>query len=250
MHRALSFIIMLGPAPLWFLHASFTTTNILHLHCYVMLQSSEVPNSSWCELEGLKRSISLLRRQDLHLSTLITDRHRQYVSIVGTLKQCDQLQLWRPAIVNHLYWTAASTPDGNPAVMEVKWRSLVNHIQDIHDHDTPAFSSCTHPPLEGDQRDKEWLEPGTVHTIKLESIVTKTSLLKDVRQLSPQHQTFSLEAFHSLILHFTPKHTGFSYLGMYSRLLLAALHYNFNANRETAGRSDGTEKFCMRYPRF
>lgn len=189
-------------------------------------------------------------------------------------RQCDQLQLWRPAIVNHLYWTAASTPDGNSAVMEAKWRSLVNHIQDIHDHDTPAFSSCAHPPLEGDQRDKEWLEPGTVHSmqyyacsiipmqdnlmcvsienknlsvyvslsvylsvcvsvclhilvfagsmgaIKLESIVTKTSLLKDVRQLSPQHQTFSLEAFHSLILHFAPKHTGFSYLGMYSRSVL------------------------------
>lgn len=80
-------------------------------------------------------------------------------------KECDQLQLWRPAIVNHLYWTAASTPDGNPAVMEAKWRSLVNHIQDIHDHDTPAFSSCAHGPLDGDQRNKEWLDPGTVHTV-------------------------------------------------------------------------------------
>ena len=64
--------------------------------------------------------------------------------------------------MNHLYWTAASTPDGNPAVMEAKWRSLVNHIQDIHDHDTPAFSSCAHGPLDGDQDKKEWLDPGTV----------------------------------------------------------------------------------------
>ena len=64
--------------------------------------------------------------------------------------------------MNHLYWTAASTPDGNPAVMEAKWRSLVNHIQDIHDHDTPAFSSCAHGPLDEDQRNKEWLDPGTV----------------------------------------------------------------------------------------
>ena len=71
----------------------------------------------------------------------------------------------RPAIVYHLYWTAASTPDGNPAVMEAKWRSLINHIQDIHDHETPAFSSCAHPPPEGDQQDKEWLEPGIVHSM-------------------------------------------------------------------------------------
>ncbi|XP_059361678.1 uncharacterized protein LOC132099256 [Carassius carassius] len=128
--------------------------------------------------------------------------------------------------------------------------SLVNHIQDIHDHDTPAFSSCAHGPLDGDQRNKEWLDPGSLAAVKLENIITRTALLKDVRQLSPQHQTFSLEAYHSLILHFAPKHTGFSYLGMYSRLLLAALHYNYNANRETARRSDGTEKYCVRYPRF
>ncbi|XP_059910893.1 uncharacterized protein LOC132459978 [Gadus macrocephalus] len=134
--------------------------------------SSEVPNSSWCGLEGLKRSVGLLRGNNLHLATLITDRHRQVAKWVreelipeGTQhyfdvwhiakslgkaldaasKECDQLQLWRPAIVNHLSWTAASTPDGNPAVMEAKWRSLVNHIQDIHDHDTPAFSSCAWP---------------------------------------------------------------------------------------------------------
>ncbi|XP_052008822.1 uncharacterized protein LOC127661905 isoform X2 [Xyrauchen texanus] len=86
--------------------------------------------------------------------------------------------------------------------------------------------------------------------VKLENIITRTALLKDVRQLSPQHQTFSLEAYHSLILHFAPKHTGFSYVGMYSRLLLAALHYNHNANRETARKSDGTEKYCVRYLRF
>ncbi|XP_030220991.1 uncharacterized protein LOC115550274 [Gadus morhua] len=152
--------------------------------------------------------------------------------------------------------------------MEAKWRSLVNHIQDIHDHDTPAFSSCAHGPLESRRRSAQQrvagpslcvcLPPclpvlvfsGSLAAVKLENIMMRAALLKDVCQLSPQHQTFSLEAYHSLILHFAPKHTGFSYLGMYSRLLLAALHYNHNANRETARRSDGTEKYCVRYPRF
>jgi len=58
---------------------------------------------------------------------------------------------------------------------------------------------------------------GSTVAVKLESVATRTALVKDVRQLSPQHQTFSLEAFHSLILHFAPKHTGFSFLGMHSR---------------------------------
>ncbi len=52
------------------------------------------------------------------------------------------------------------TPDGNPDVMEAKWTNMVNHVQDIHDHDSPLFPSCAHPELEGEARDKEWLQPG------------------------------------------------------------------------------------------
>ncbi|CAM4571891.1 unnamed protein product [Leuciscus chuanchicus] len=244
-----------------------------------LVQSSEVPNSTWCELEGLKRSMVFLKNQNLHVSTLTTDRHRQIAKWVreelcseGTKhffdvwhvgkslgkaldaaakeRHCEDLKLWKPAIVNHLYWTAASTPDGDPYVMQAKWQSLVNHVQDIHEHDTPAFPCCSHPPLEGEQRNKQWLEPGSTVATKLESVTTRAALLKDIRQLSPQYQTYSLEAFHSLILHFAPKHTGFSYLGMYSRLFLAALHYNYNSSREVARTADGEECYAVSYPRF
>ena len=73
---------------------------------------------------------------------------------------CEVVKLWKPALSNHLYWTAASTPTGNADMMEAKWRSMVNHVQDIHDHDTPAYPVCQHEPLEGEDRDKEWFEPG------------------------------------------------------------------------------------------
>ena len=76
---------------------------------------------------------------------------------------CEDLNLWRPSIVNHLYWTAASTPNGDPNVMEAKWQSMVNHVQDIHEHDSPGFPSCAHLPLEGEARNKQWLEPGTTY---------------------------------------------------------------------------------------
>ncbi|KAF3841455.1 hypothetical protein F7725_007317 [Dissostichus mawsoni] len=39
--------------------------------------SSEVPSSTWCELEGLKRSIDFLKEQHMQVSALITDRNRQ-----------------------------------------------------------------------------------------------------------------------------------------------------------------------------
>jgi hypothetical protein len=47
--------------------------------------------------------------------------------------------------------------------MEAKWQSMVNHVQDIHEHDSPGFPSCAHLPLEGEARNKQWLEPGTTY---------------------------------------------------------------------------------------
>ncbi|KAJ4942396.1 hypothetical protein JOQ06_012262 [Pogonophryne albipinna] len=228
-----------------------------------LVQSSEVPSSTWCELEGATHaSFSPYYGPKLPgcqvgaggvVSLLIWHIGKSLgkaLDAAAKERECEDLKLWRPAIINHLYWTAASTPDGDPDVMEAKWQSMVNHVQDIHEHGTPAFPCCAHPPLEGEARDKEWLEPGTTAAIKLERVALRTALVKDVRKLSPQHQTYSLKAFHSLILHFAPKHTGFSFLGMYSRLLMAALHINHNSSREVARTSDGEVRYAVRYPRF
>ncbi|XP_070547703.1 uncharacterized protein [Ptychodera flava] len=42
-----------------------------------LVQSNEVPNSAWCEHEGLKRTIAFLIESGLEVSTIISDRHRQ-----------------------------------------------------------------------------------------------------------------------------------------------------------------------------
>lgn len=80
-------------------------------------------------------------------------------------RECEDLKLWRPAVINHLSWTAASTPNGDRYVMEAKWKSMVNHVQDIHEHDTPMFPCCAHPRLEGEARNKAWMEPGTTCSV-------------------------------------------------------------------------------------
>uniref|UniRef100_A0A8C6M3Y4 Uncharacterized protein n=1 Tax=Nothobranchius furzeri TaxID=105023 RepID=A0A8C6M3Y4_NOTFU len=205
-----------------------------------LVQSSEVPNSSWCELEGLKRSIRLFSDNDMSVDVLVTDRklvsfrNAQYffITFPGLAKKldtvsresgCEDLALRKLSIVNHLDWTAASTPDANPDLMEANWKSLVNHAQDVHHHGTQVFPSCLHPPLVGQERNKQWLIPGSSAAVKLEQVACQPLFVKDVRQLSPQHQTNSLEAFHSLILKFAPKHTGFSYLGMYTRQVLLSV---------------------------
>ena len=47
---------------------------------------------------------------------------------------------------------------------------------------------------------------------KLNDVVTNTRLLTDMKKLSPNHQTSSLEAYHSVINHFAPKLLAFSYI--------------------------------------
>lgn len=90
---------------------------------------------------------------------------KKALDVASKEKGCEDLKLWRPALINHLYWTAASTASGDPNVMEAKWRSMVNHVQDIHEHGNQEFPTCAHPPLEGEAREKEWLEPGIKYNI-------------------------------------------------------------------------------------
>ncbi|XP_062380815.1 uncharacterized protein LOC134068988 isoform X2 [Sardina pilchardus] len=99
-----------------------------------------VNRGSQCNIRCLHRSLGIQKALDAE-------------------RDCEDLKLWRPAVINHLYWTAASTPTGDPDEMQAKWQSMINHIQYIHQHSTPEFPSCAHPPLEGEARDKAWLEP-------------------------------------------------------------------------------------------
>ncbi|XP_059411032.1 uncharacterized protein LOC132144237 [Carassius carassius] len=96
-----------------------------------LVQSSEVPSSSWCELEGLKRSIQFLMDQDMQVSALITDRNRQVakwvcvqkaLDAVAKERDCKDLKWWKPVIINHLCWTAVSTTTGDPDEMQAKWQ--------------------------------------------------------------------------------------------------------------------------------
>ena len=43
----------------------------------IYFKSTEVKNSSWMELEGLKRTVTTLKEAGLSIQTLITDRHKQ-----------------------------------------------------------------------------------------------------------------------------------------------------------------------------
>ena len=77
---------------------------------------------------------------------------------------CQDIALWKPSIRNHLYWSAASTQDGDGEVMAAKFESLINHMQDIHVHENQRFPACLHGPLDPQDRGgKVWLNDGNIN---------------------------------------------------------------------------------------
>lgn len=84
---------------------------------------------------------------------------KKKILAVGKKRNCEAVNEWRKSVINHLYWSASSTPDGNPDLMLEKFLSITNHIQNVHTgHDGSLFKQCDHPPLEG-ERPRKWLTP-------------------------------------------------------------------------------------------
>ncbi|XP_034722579.1 uncharacterized protein LOC117941677 isoform X1 [Etheostoma cragini] len=217
-----------------------------------LVQSNEVGGSSNMEKEGLMRSLDLLHGSGVKLDCIITDRHPQirkflrerkishYYDVwhvakglskklqqLGKDKDCALVKKWHKSIVNHLYWCATSSVSGPEKV--AKWKSLLNHIQDVHIHSDPAFPKCVHPPKASKDHSK-WFQPGTSALNRLERVLTNKRYLTDVEKLSHHFQTSTVESFHSVIQRFAPKNVVFPFIGMLCRLYLAAMHFNENAD--------------------
>ncbi|XP_061891027.1 uncharacterized protein LOC133641150 [Entelurus aequoreus] len=239
-----------------------------------VVQSNECLGSYHMEMEGLKRMVELLISWDLDVGVLVTDRHRQIakwirenmpntrhcydiwhvaksigkkLKAIYKHKDCEDLKPWVQSIINHLYWAAVSTPPGEGELLVAKWKSVERHIQNIHKDHGDLFPICTHGQL---QRQKKWLKQSSRSAVKLEEVVNNKSLLKDIAMLSGEHQTSKVEAFHSLIIQFTPKMYVFSYIGMLCKNLLAGLHWNENSSRPIATTQAGAERYAVRYPKY
>ncbi|XP_063731390.1 uncharacterized protein LOC134859038 [Eleginops maclovinus] len=226
-----------------------------HIVDLQLVQSNEVGGSYHMEKEGLKRCLDLLEANGLSVEYILTDRHPQIQKFLrerkitqfydvwhfekglskkldklAQNKDCGLLKKWLRRIKNHVYWSAMSSTLGPEKV--AKWVSLVNHLQNVHVHEDPFFPRCLHPVTVSRDTSK-WFQPGSIALHKLEKILVNKRVVRDVEKLSHQHQTSSLEAFHSSILHFAPEDVVFPFMGMLCRLYLAVMHYNENANRTT-----------------
>ena len=81
------------------------------------------------------------------------------INALAKQKDCEQAGLWKKSIINHIYWSAASTPNGNPEVIATKYKSIMNHVIDVHTgHGHEEYDTCAHEPVLDPPR--VWLKPG------------------------------------------------------------------------------------------
>nr|XP_021331120.1 uncharacterized protein LOC110439428 isoform X1 [Danio rerio] len=236
-----------------------------------LIQSNEVGGSYHMEKEGLKRCLDKLDANGLAVDYIVTDRHPQIqkylrergitqfydvwhfekglskkLEKLSKRKECEVLKRWLKSIKNHVYWSATSSVSGPEKV--AKLTSLLNHIQNIHVHNNPLFPKCEHPDVLSRDR-KKWFQPGSQALYKVEKVLNNKRVVKDVAKLSHHYQTSSLEAFHSVILRFTPKNVVFPFIGMLCRLYLAAMHQNENCQREQAITTTGQAVYKFVFPK-
>ncbi|XP_063066590.1 uncharacterized protein LOC134458292 [Engraulis encrasicolus] len=244
------------------------TNSIIDLQ---LVQSNEVGGSHNMEKEGLTRGLQLLESKGVAVDYIVTDRHPQIqkflrdrkithyydvwhlekglskkVAKAAKEKDCEVVKKWQRGISNHVYWCATSSSSGPEKL--AKWKSVMNHMQNKHEHDNPIFPKCLHPDRNSTDR-KKWFKPGTKAIQRMEKILVNKRVLNDVEKLSSRYQTSTLEAFHSLMLRFTPKNVVFPFIGMLCRHYLAALHFNENAGRTQARTTKGTLRYSIHYPK-
>lgn len=74
-------------------------------------------------------------------------------------KKCEELIPWHQSIINHLYWSAVSTPLGEGETIVAKWQSVERHVQNLHRGHGDIFPKCAHGRLRGHAAKKKWLKP-------------------------------------------------------------------------------------------
>ncbi|KAK3731006.1 hypothetical protein QZH41_018754 [Actinostola sp. cb2023] len=241
---------------------------------FALIQRNQAGSSPAMEYMGFQQSMEFLLGSGLCVSTFISDRHttiachmrkvytnithyfdlwhikkkiRKVLSKISKESGCQILSDWIKPCENHFYWSATSTFSGNGSIIWAKFKSFLSHIINKHSNlDDPLFDKCHH----GDIPDRKWLQSDSIVYERVNKALTQHSLVNGIKQASPYSQTSSLEGFHSVLNHFSPKMIVYSYAGQYCRHILASVHFNFNLQREIITRNDGSERVKVVWPKY
>ena len=164
-------------------------------------------NSYRMELAGLERCLETISNHNVFTKVLATDRHPAIQKMLryshkeikheydlwhiqnGVKKKLihckiPELLVWVLAIVNHL-WYCAATFSSDPSLLQEKWISFLHHITNRHHWNTgDKLRSCKHEPYTREKaKSRPWLKKSSKAFIFLQSIVLDKKLLKDIEKV-------------------------------------------------------------------
>lgn len=245
--------------------------------CVLNTADAKVKNSNAMEPMGMRHCLDNLKKWDIEIKVLTTDRHisirkilrveyptiihqfdlwhlvksivKKIVKICGKKKDLAPLLEWLHSISNHFWWCAESC-EGNVEVLREKWESLVYHAANIHIwQDKQHFHKCEHPPLTEEDGPRSWLRNGSPAHDALVKVVKDKNLVKDLPHCTLYCHTGNLEVYHSLMLKYAPKRQHFSYEGMVCRTQLAAIDHNNHIGRQQSTTKDGSLQYSIVCPK-
>ena len=234
-------------------------------------------NSARMELDGCKKVLSRLEGRGVSIDSLTTDRHvqirkflreaKEYLNHqfdvwhiarsikkmllkIAKKKSCSEINGWIKSIINHFWWSCASSK-GNVDELTEKWVSILNHITNRHTwKGCKYYKRCAHKRLTKKQRStKPFLKKSSPAFKALEGVVKSKSILKDLKHLTKFSHTGVLEVYHSLYNKYSPKRLHFSYRGMVARAQLAVLDFNSGVGLAQAKTKNGVFRFKQQFSR-
>lgn len=207
-----------------------------HILAFVIVKVSETTSSSKMEVEGFRKCMNYLLDLGFRIEILATDRHVQIRSIMNKeyknvqhqfdvwhlcksvkkklvakskLRGCEDLHFWIKSICNHLWW-CANNCNGDKDLLEESWKSIIQHVANVHTFEGKLLTECKHDTLNLDiVESTRWLNKNSKAHNALKEVILDKCLCKDIRQLSEFCHTGSLEVFHSLLLKYAPKRQEF-----------------------------------------
>ena len=84
---------------------------------------------------------------------LLSEFKKKLVALSNYWKKCEEIQPWIRSMCNNLYWV----PLSQVSSCLKKWEFIVNHVQNIHEHDGQLYTECAHGTLKGRERQKKSL---------------------------------------------------------------------------------------------
>jgi hypothetical protein len=179
------------------------TNKLLNL---TLVQVTDAGNSS-VRMEGLGyiQNMDSMLSNGLKIGISVTDRHVQIRKIhrekylpkkivhefdvyhlansirkklmqLAKKKRFSDLSPWIKSVTNHLWWCAASCK-GNANELEEKWRSIAQHITNVHSfRKNKIYKKCEHGTIPQNVV-KKWLTPDSPAYIAFCDVVTSTKFV-------------------------------------------------------------------------